>query len=107
MASLELKGKIAWVGPVHLVGENRTQKQEFIFFVPGYVDGFGDKVGRDENWKISIMGENVAKIGMEPRLTVDKKAKVKIYLNSNYLPFVEGKEPVYIINAVLASIEIL
>jgi hypothetical protein len=107
MASIELKAKIVAVGPCDFVGENKTPKQDIIVMVPGFVDGFGDKVGKDEQWKISVMGDNVAKLGIAPN-AVDKKAKLKVYLNSNCLPAREaGKDDMYIINAVLASIEII
>ena len=106
MASVILKGKIIHVGSVEFVGEKKTAKQDIILFVPGYTDGFGDKKGIDENWKISIMGKDVQQGGMAPN-RVGEKASMKVYLNSKLVPSKTGGEDMYIINAVLAEIQFI
>lgn len=80
MAKCELKGTILIVNKPEVVGEKNTPKQTIIFKVPGYVDGFGDKVGIDEEWPLDIMGDNVAKLNLQ-KDAEGKKAQVAIFLN--------------------------
>lgn len=80
MAKSELKGTILIVNKPEVVGEKNTPKQTIIFKVPGYVDGFGDKVGIDEEWPLDVMGDNVAKLNLQ-KGDEGKKAQVVIFLN--------------------------
>lgn len=112
MAKIELKGTVIAVMPVQTVGDKGTKKQNFVFQVPGYVDGFGDKKGEDEMWSIDVVGEDRIK---KFNLTDDlerRKATIQVYINSNLIPK-RAKTPqaperaeMFIINAVLAEFKL-
>lgn len=108
MATLQLKGKFLVCGTPEELGEKRTLVQKVHLMVPGYVDGFGDKKGQDEVWELSVMGDNVAKLGLSNEKE-GKKAIVKIFLNSNTVPAAKTtvNREMYIINAVLHSYELV
>jgi hypothetical protein len=91
MAKIELFGKITEVFPLDFVGANKTAKQEFVLFVPGYVDQFDrDKPVYDEDWLVTIFGgEKVMKYQMTED-TVGRKCKVKVFLNSKRIPAKEA-----------------
>lgn len=107
MAKLILRGKIAEVGKVTFVGENKLAKQSFILFEPGDTDDFTGKKYPDNWWKIEMFGDKVQEVGMAPN-SVDKKAECKIYINSNKGEQI-GKdgETVCFTNSKLASITII
>lgn len=107
MAKVELKGKIEEITVVYIVGEKGTKKQDLILKVPAYVDAFGDVKGKDEFWQISLMGDTIEKTNLNKDM-IGRNAKVAAWLNSNMLPAREpGLADVYIINAMLAGIEIM
>jgi hypothetical protein len=107
MAQTILKGKIVAIGPITKVGDKQTELQYMILSVAGYVDGFGDKKGKDQQWCLQALGKKVTNLNMTAVL-VEKKAEVKCYLDSQYLePKEAGKEGLYIINATIASFEII
>ena len=58
MAKIELKGTIRLVNQMEEIGENKTKKKSFIFDVKGYTDDFGEQKGRDQAWKIDVIGED-------------------------------------------------
>lgn len=108
MAQTILKGKVEAIGPITQVGEKKTDLQYMILFVPGYTDGFGDKVGRDNLWCIQCLGKKVAELKMTEDALKGKKVEVKAYLDSQYLePKEEGKDGNYFVNVTLASFEII
>lgn len=105
MAVLELKGKIAAVLPTETVGTNNLKKQVVMFNVPGYVDGFGDKKGKDELWALSVLGDKIDELSLNGSLC-DRNAVVKCFINSK--TYTRDKEPdMYFIEAVIAKITLM
>jgi hypothetical protein len=56
MAKATIRGKVLEIGPVLEVGEKKTLIQNILLFTPGYHDGY-DKVGRDNEWEIQLIGQ--------------------------------------------------
>ncbi|RQO65103.1 hypothetical protein DBR40_24850 [Pedobacter sp. KBW01] len=105
MAKIELKGYILTVNQPETVGEKNTAKQTIIFKVPGYVDGFGDKKGQDEEWPLDILGDNVSKLNMT-RDHQGKKAKCIVYVNGQKFTRKTDNTEGWIINAKLHEIQV-
>ncbi|WP_285055179.1 DUF3127 domain-containing protein [Pedobacter ginsengisoli] len=103
MAKLELKGMILTVNQPETVGEKNTKKQTFILKIPAYRDEYGDIRGKDEEWEIAVMGDNVDKFAMT-RDHQGKKAKCSIYLNGQKYTKKSDNTEGWIINATLAEI---
>lgn len=103
---IELKGFVNQVGPIETVGANNTKKQQVIFFVPGYTDQFGDKVGRDEFWPLDVMGEKIQKLNITSN-SVGQKAIATVYVSGNSFEKKDGTGMGYTINANLAEIKIM
>lgn len=105
MAKIQLKGIVKHVSSVETVGDKGTKKQSVGLFVPGYVDEFGDKKGRDEEWEIDLFNEKITNLGLNNNL-VDKRAVVTVYVSSNRVQNRDGKD-IFIINANLGDIKLL
>ena len=101
-----LKGVVKEVGPIETVGEKGTKKQTIILFVPGFVDQFGDKKGRDEHWPLDIMGDNVAKLNMQPT-AIKQKAECTIYVSGTAFDKKDFSGVGYAINANLVEIKLI
>ena len=101
-----LKGIVKEVGPIETVGEKNTKKQRIILFVPGYVDQFGDKKGRDEHWPLDVMGDNVEKLNIQ-KTAVKQKAEVTVYISGNVFDLKDFAGVGYAINATLAEIKLM
>jgi hypothetical protein len=89
-----------------LFGETRVQK--FVFLVPGYVDSFGDKKGKDEFWELSIMGDRIDEFKLPKTILESFKAKVTCYINSKLWyqkEDIQREKPQFSIYAVVAKIE--
>ncbi|MCX2473543.1 hypothetical protein OQZ33_04280 [Pedobacter sp. MC2016-05] len=106
MAKLTLKGFVKEVGTIETVGDKATKKQTIIFFIPGYVDQFGDKKGRDEHWPLDVMGDNIAKLNIT-KDAVEQKAEVIVYVSGNIFQKKDLAGNGYAINANLAEIKLL
>lgn len=101
-----LKGIIKEVGQVETIGQNAIKKQTIILFVPGYVDQFGDKKGRDEFWPLDIMGDRVSALNIQPS-AVKQKAEVTLYITGNAFEKKDQSGTGYTINANLAEIKLM
>ena len=106
MAKIELKGYILTVNQPETVGDKNTPKQTIIFKVPGYVDSFGDKVGRDEEWPLDVIGDNVAKLGMK-RDHEGKKAKCIVYVSGQKFIKKADQTEGWTLNATLGAFEVI
>lgn len=104
MAKLQLKGIVKQVMPVETYGTNAGRRQSLILFVPGYVDGFGDKRGQDEEWQIDVFNDKIDKFSLNSNLH-DKRVSVELYVNSRKIQGREGQD-MWIINAVLSDIKL-
>jgi hypothetical protein len=108
MAKVELKGRIESVGKIEMLGENNTRVQQVVVMVPGYVDGFGDKKGKDEYWQLAVMGDNIEKFDIGNKNTDSRKAKITAFINSKVWYKKEDTdklEPQYSMYGVLADVE--
>lgn len=86
MAELKspLKGFLQSVGPLEEVGANKTIKQRISVFVPGWINEFGEKKGKDQQWDIDIFGaEAIDRHNVQDRL-VGSKVEVEVYISSTY-----------------------
>jgi hypothetical protein len=101
-----LKGVIKEVGAIETVGEKLTKKQRIILFVPGYVDQFGEKKGRDEHWPLDVMGDNVAKLNLQ-NTAVKQKVECTVYISGNVFDKVDLSGVGYAINANLVEVKML
>lgn len=105
MAKIELKGIVKEITKVENVGKDgTTKKQSLILFVPGYVDGFGEKRGDDEEWSLDIFNKKIEQLNLNDNL-LDKKVVCSVYVSSRYFKTNEGKE-LYIVNSNLADISL-
>jgi len=107
MAKIQLKAVVKTVTSVSSrVGrDNRTNTfQGLIVTVPGYVDGFGEKKGKDEDWEIQLINDTITKHDLLSKNLQGKKVIVDAYLNSN--AFIHNGEQKYALNLNLASIEV-
>lgn len=101
-----LKGFIKEVGKIEEVGANNTKKQTLILFIPGYVDQFGDKVGRDEHWPIDVMGEKTSTLNITAD-AIEQKAELTVYISGNAFQKRDLAGTGYAINANLFEIKLL
>lgn len=107
MAKIKLFGKVTEVFPVEFVGETKTAKQAFVLFVPGYSDPFDrDKKVFDEEWLITILGnDKVLKFGMNDQ-TIGRKCECEVFINSKRVVAAEdNKDDWFPVSVVLGSIE--
>lgn len=105
MATTTLKGIVKEIKPVEYYGEgNQGRRQTMVLFVPGYVDEFGDKKGRDETWGIDIYNKNIEKHNLNSNC-VDKRAKVEIFVSSTALPKKDSDGVWFAISANLKTIQ--
>jgi|GEM_PF-1895215 len=105
MATTTLKGIVKEVKPIEFYGEgSQGRRQTLVLFVPGYVDEFGDKKGRDETWGIDIYNKNIEKHNLNSNC-VDKRAKIDIYISSSELPKKDSDGVWYAISATLKNIQ--
>lgn len=104
MAKIILKGIVQGITPVETVGQNNTQKQSLILFVPGYVDGFGDKKGIDETWSPDVLGDKIAKLNLNAQM-IGQRAECVVYVSSR--AHTKLGKTAYFIGASLAEIKLL
>lgn len=107
MPKVTLKGIIKDVTPVETYGENNQgRRQAIILFVPGYVDSFGDKRGRDEEWSIDAYNENIDKHGLGT-LKAGSRVEVEIWISSREFDKKDGTGKAYITSCNLRSINVI
>lgn len=104
---IELKGFVKEVLPIQTVGANNTKKQTLVFFVPGYTDNFGEKIGRDEFWPLDVMGDKIDKLNLSDATHARQKAIATVYVSGNAFDKSDGTGKGYAINANLGEIKIL
>lgn len=105
MPKITLKGIIKKISPVSTIGDKLTKKQTLILEVAGFVDSYGEKIGKDEQWAVDLMGNKVDQFNLSAFPLENKKANVEVFLNSNL--FVRDGQERHFINANLASLEIV
>jgi hypothetical protein len=107
MATTIVKGKVEAIGPITQVGENKTDLQYMVVFVPGYHDGFKKK-GRDNMFCLQALGKKVDELKMVDADLVGKIVEVKCYVDSQYLePKEAGQNGYYAVNITIASFQII
>jgi hypothetical protein len=104
MAKLEIKAIIKHVGEVETF--TNYFKQRIIVMVPGYVDQFGDKKGKDEYWPVDIFGDKIDRYNLRPS-HVNEKADVKLFVAGSRFEKKDGTGVGYAINCNLDSITLL
>lgn len=107
MAKIQLKAIVKTVTSVNSKAgrDGRTNTfQGLIVTVPGFVDSFGDKKGKDEEWEIQLINDAITKHDLLSKNLQGKKVIVDAYLNSN--SFIHNGEQKYALNLNLASIEV-
>lgn len=104
----KMKGFIRVVSPVQvLTDEKQTKIQYTVFEVPGYTNAFGEKKGKDQQWLFQALGDRITELNMTEALN-GKKAAVTFYAESYCLEAKEaGKNPFYVVNNTISSIELL
>lgn len=109
MAKIEkMKGFIRLVSPVQeLTDEKKTKIQYMVFEVPGYTNAFGEKKGKDQQWLFQTMGARIDELKMSDTLN-GCKAAITFFAESFCLEAKEeGKNPFYVVNNTIASIDLL
>lgn len=107
MPKIQLKAIVKRVTPVSSRSgkDNRTNSfQGLIVTVPGFVDSFGEKKGKDEDWEIQLINDAITKHDLLSKNLQGKKVVVEAYLNSN--AFIHNGEQKYALNLNLASIDV-
>ena len=98
-----LAGIIDFVSDVVSVGEKNTAKQDIVILVPGYVDRYGEKKGKDEYWQVSLFNDQIDKYNLYPH-HIGKKVNFELYVRSTRYENREGRI-MYIVNNSFASFE--
>lgn len=81
MATTTLKGIVKDVLPIEYYGEtNEGKRQTIVVFVPGYVNGYGEKKSKDEVWGIDIFNNKIEEFGLNSNC-ISKKVNVEVYLS--------------------------
>jgi len=106
MPKIQLNGFLQEISNVQFVGANGTPKQEIILLVPGFTNNFGEKIGQDDLWKISILGESIDKFNLYER-HAGSKVKTEVYISSRQYTSKKDNTIGYMVNVNLASIEFL
>jgi len=81
-----------------------TLKQVIIFETPAYVDYFGDTKGEPDQWELTVLGDNIAKLGVAPSY-IGKRAKINVFINSKRFVTKDNKI-IYPVNLILNKIEL-
>ena len=106
MPKIQLNGFLQEISNVQFVGANGTPKQEIILLVPGFTNNFGEKIGQDDLWKISILGESIDKFNLYER-HAGSKVKTEVYISSRQYTSKKDNSIGYMVNVNLANIEFL
>jgi hypothetical protein len=81
MAKIELKGTLTGVGAVELVGDRKMQKQCVVVECKAFIDDYGDAKGKDEQWLLEVIGDNVANLNLSEKM-VGSKGKFTVFVES-------------------------
>lgn len=103
MATTSIKGIIKEVSAI----ENYSatgRRQTIVVFVPGYVNEYQEKVGKDEMWGIDIFNNRIDHFGLNQNC-INKKAEVDVYLSGREWEK-DGKKG-YSVSVTLKSIKLL
>jgi hypothetical protein len=103
MAKTELKGKIITVSEIEMVGEKNTPKQTVIFMVPPFTNGFGETIGNEQLWQLTIIGKTVEKLKFAAYTHEFMMGTATVYLESREVKAKETGDPMYIISANLGE----
>lgn len=107
MAKIILKGIVKRVMPVENYGsgDSAGRRQSVILFVPGYVDGFGDKRGQDEEWQLDLFNEKIDKMGLNTNLH-EKRVEVVAYVSSRKFQKRDTGEDMWMVNVNLGELKL-
>lgn len=92
------------VQPTETLRDN-LKRQTIILLEPGYVDDFGEKKGRDNQWRVSIYGDRITKFAITSA-HVGRKAKVRLAFTSTE-SIINGGIRKYEVSARLNDIEFI
>lgn len=80
MATTIIKGVVKDILPIEHYGEgNVGRRQTLVVFVPGYVDQYGEKKAKDEEWGVDIYNARIEHFALNSNC-ISKKADVEVYL---------------------------
>lgn len=82
MAKITMKGFFEAIGKDEVFGEKGTRVQKVIFMVPGFVDQFQEKKGKDERWELAVMGDKIDELDLNKKISDSRKAEVICFVNS-------------------------
>jgi len=107
MAKITLKGIVKHVTTVESYGTGSTQgtRQSLILFVPGYVDGWGDKKGQDEEWQLDVFNDKIQRLGLNSNL-VDKRVEAVVYVTSKRYKRRDNGADMWMIGATLNEVKL-
>jgi hypothetical protein len=107
MAKVMLKGWFDQILSPKKVGENNDiDVQEVVFVVPGFVDGFGDKKGKDSPWLIQIFGDEAIKKFALTDKNEKQKAEISIFMDGFCSQKDKDKAPYFGYTAKLAELKL-
>jgi len=110
MAKIEnLKGFLRVVMPVQKLSDaKQTSIQYLVVEVPAYVNSFGEKQGKNQQWLIQILGEKRINDFNINQDSINKKVEIDIYTESFCIESkIDGKNPFYVVNNTLSAFKIL
>jgi hypothetical protein len=105
----DLKGFLRVVMPVQKLSDAKeTPIQYLVIEVPAYVNSFGEKQGKDQQWLIQILGEKRINDFNINQDHINKKVEIDIFTESFCIESkTEGKNPFYVVNNTLSALKIL
>lgn len=100
----QIKGYVYKVSEPYTVGNNGTEKQDLILKQPARRNEFGEVKGKDEYFKLEIIGKKVAELNLNNSIA-GALAECNVWFRSNYWQK-EGNYG-FIIGAGLESIQLI
>ncbi|MBK8177188.1 MAG: hypothetical protein IPK66_18595 [Rhodospirillales bacterium] len=113
MAQLKMKGFVTACS-----NKQKTEKSgeylELLFMEPGRTDDFGEKVGKDSVFKISVFGKGMEKIpadwlgkDLHSATVAGVKAELTVYVNGSYIQKEGAERGFYNVNLNLSNLTLL
>lgn len=102
MATTTIRGIVKEVSEIENYSET-GRRQTLVLFVPGYVNEYQEKIGKDEVWGIDIFNKRIEHFALKANC-LSKKAEVEVYLSGREWEK-DGKRG-YSISATLKSIKL-
>lgn len=102
MATTTIRGIVKEITAIENYSDT-GRRQTLVVFVPGYVNEYQEKIGKDETWGVDIFNKRIEHFGLNSNC-LNKKAEIEVYLGGREWEK-DGKKG-YSISATLKSIKL-